>query len=215
MYIMRGPHSFLMLRSYKVLLTMTFLAGVYDSDNDDAEEFIANDHDPKSQSMRGVSIKPKANEKFDLYLHGARGKDGEKNRLKIGENIKMNFFYTLQVYWGGRNLNGFYQFYKDGKVLMDKTYFQFTDLPDERFDPTFYLGGFNASTNERVVKSKLFTGIISNVEILKIHPEKPPIPEDLLRFIVQKQIIKNVNPWNHDWIKEVSEPPASKRRKVR
>ena len=50
--------------------------------------------------------------------------------------------------------------------------------------PAFYLGGLNASTRDRqgVVKSKLFRGIISNMEI--IHTRSTSIPEELLDFIL-------------------------------
>ena len=201
-----------------------------DPDNDDdSEEFIVSDyrwavHDKSADKFRGVSIISKPNEKFDLYLHGAR--DGKKNRLKIGENIKKNLFYTLQVCWSGEtNLNSFYSLYKDGKPLIDKTYFQHNTLPIS-MRPAFYLGGFNASTEERgeVVKSKCFTGILSNLEIIKTN--HPSIPAELLKFIVYKQTIMNPD-WLQDQIaehqvdgkyrtdkEEENEPPSPKRKKI-
>ena len=224
MYTMdNDPNMFLSLNGVNVLLTMTFLVGVYDAYNEAAEEFIVSDYrwsvDAKSaDTFRGVSIISKPNEKFDLYLHGAR--DGGKNRLKIGGNIKTNLFYTLQVYWSGIEENGFYLMYKDGETLIDKTSFQYNAMKD-LVRPAFYLGGFNASTEEggKVVKSKCFTGILSNLEI--INTSQPSIPSELLKFIVQKQTIIN-----DDWLqalttnnqqmvkKEEVEPPSPKRKKV-
>lgn len=121
-------------------------------------------------------------------------------------------------------MNGFYSLYKDGKPLIDKTSFQYNVLPDG-MRPAFYLGGFNASTKERgeVVKSKCFTGILSNLEI--INTWNPSIPTELLKFIVNKQTIIN-----DDWLQalitrdqltdkyndnkeEKDDPPAKKTKK--
>ena len=57
--------------------------------------------------------------------------------------------------------------------------------------PAFYVGGFNASTKERggIVKSKMFTGIISNLEI--INTRSNYIPGELLDFVRMKQTIRN------------------------
>ena len=97
-----------------------------------------------------------------------------------------DLFYTLQVCWnGGEGLegNGFYLLDKDGKLLTEKTSFQSNSVPIT-MRPAFYLGGFNASTRDRqgVVKSKLFRGMISNMEI--IHTRSTSISEELLDFIL-------------------------------
>ena len=137
-----------------------------------------------------INFSIKANNKFDLYLHGAaaRGKD-DTHRLRIGVDL----FYTLQVCWGGgggSEGNGFYLLDKDGKTFIEKTSFRSNSVPD-MMRPAFYLGGFNASTKHRqgVVKSKLFRGIISNMEI--IHTRNTSIPEELLDFIRMNQAIIN------------------------
>ena len=93
----------------------------------------------KTDLFRGVSVISKPGEKFDLYLHGARAENGGESRLKIGENIKNNLFYTLQVLLGW--------------------IWNEWNFPDS-ITPAFYLGGFNASTvvGGKVVKSKCFTG---------------------------------------------------------
>ena len=92
--------------------------------------------------------------------------------------------------------------------------------------PAFYLGGFNASTTEkrRVVKSKCYSGIVSNLEIVRTI--NPSIPDELLRFIARKQIVIN-NDWlqvpiTKDQLIEAfssnteeknNDPPAAKRMK--
>ena len=206
----------------KVLLTMTFLVGADRDVVNDTEEFIVHEHDRRNVdgNFRGVSVMTKDDEKFDLYLYGARGENAEGKRLKIGEDIKMNLFYTLQVYWDGKNLTGFYHLFKDRKVLLDKTYFQCTEMPGAVNAPSLLLGGYNASTNpadKKVLKSKLFTGIISNLEILKIYQNQPSsLPEELVKFIEQMQYVKN-----HNWkdganpLKKKTGPPSSKKRKVK
>ena len=222
MYSMKFGYNIILNDSInKVLLTMSFLVGVDKDVVNDTEEFIVYEHDRRNVTgnFRGVSVMPKADEKFDLYLYGARGEDAEGKRLKIGEDIKMNFFYTLQVCWDSAELTGFYHLFKDRKVLLDKTYFQCTEMSSIVNAPSLLLGGFDASTNPRdkkVVKSKLFTGIISNLEILKIHPNQPSLPEELVKFIEQMQVVKNRN-WNDDGNprKKETGPPASKRRKVK
>ena len=85
---------------------------------------------------------------------------------------------------------------KDGKPLIDKTSFRHNNLPDS-ITPAFYLGGFNASTvaGGKVVKSKCFTGILSNLEIIDVRHGPGSIPTELLKFIVQKQIVVN-----NDWL---------------
>ena len=116
---------------------------------------------------------------------------------------------------------GFCILYKDGKPLIDKTSFQHNDLPDG-VTPAFYLGGFNASTDigGKVLKSKCFTGILSNLEI--VDTRHPSIPTELLEVIVQNQTVINDN-WSQFTIKreklmEISndkedEPPKAPKRK--
>ena len=81
--------------------------------------------------------------------------------------------------------------------------------------PAFYLGRFDASTKHRegVVKSKLFRGIISNMEI--IHTRSTSIPEELLDFIRMNQTIIN-NDWSQvfDTPESRIEPSASKKKKI-
>jgi hypothetical protein len=238
------PDMFLTGNRFTVLLTMTFLVGVKDDDTnepEEEEEFIVNDYHwaswvKSAAKFRGISIIPKPDEKFDLYLHGAVGKD-ERNTVKIGHNLKKKLFYTLQVCWasswgadpskyGHTHIsNGFYLLYKDGKTLIEKTLFKHNTTP-QMMIPAFYLGGFNASTNGKgVVKSKCYTGIISNLEIAKTRNSY--IPDELLRLIVMNQTVIN-NDWaqvsiTNDQLMEAlftnteeeenNEPPAAKRMK--
>ena len=104
----------------------------------------------------------------------------------------------------GLDMNSFYVLYRDGQRLMDRKTFQYNSLPST-VSTAFYLGGFNAATKneEKVIKSKCFTGILSNLEIL--WTGKSSIPEDILSFIVETQTIVN---------EEHINPPASKRKKV-
>ena len=195
MYYMKNcMKMFLSQNRNTVALTMTFSVGVEDDDKiDPEEEFIISDyrwtkHDKSGDKYRGVSIIPRPNEKFDLYLHGALGEDG-KNTLKIGNNLEKYVFHTLQAVWSASS--GFYLLYKNGKALIDKTSFQHNTLPVE-MRPGFYLGGFNAATGggAAIVKSKCFTGVVSNLEI--INTINPSIPSELLRFIVKKQTIHSI-----------------------
>ena len=86
--------------------------------------------------------------------------------------------------------------------------------------PSLLLGGYNASTNpadKKVLKSKLFTGIISNLEILKIYQNQPSsLPEELVKFIEQMQAVRN-RIWNDygNPLKRETGHPSSKRRKVK
>ena len=57
---------------------------------------------------------------------------------------------------------------------------------------------------EKVVKSKCFTGVLSNLEILRT--DQSSIPTDLLRLIVLYQTIINEE--------DVVDTPAIKRKKV-
>ena len=162
-----------------------------------------------------------------MYLHGATGEDG-RNTLKIGHNLKKKLFYILQVSWSSRMNSCFYLLYIDGKALIDKTSFKYNTLPSV-MRPAFYLGGFNASTEEEggVVKSKCYTGIVSNLEIINNINPNHPIPNELLKFIVNNQTIIN-DDWSHvlmimkDQLMEAfynnkeenNVPPAVKRMKV-
>ena len=224
MYYMENTHTmFLTSGILQVLATMTFLVGVKEEynvgsqeDQDNEEQFLLSDyrwteHNKSADKFRGVSIIPKADNKFDLYLHGARDEDGV-HRLKIGDNLEKDLFYTIQVCWyAGLEKNGFYLLYKDWKPLINKTFFQCNVLPST-IKPAFYLGGFNDSTKEEgIIKSKCFTGIISNLEI--IGTDTSSIPEELLNFIRECQTIIN-----DDWITHSSKgevkPPASKKKKI-
>ena len=89
MYYMKNcPSTLLTLSGAQVFMTMTFLVGQFieQNEHESNEEFILSDyrwlaHKP-TEIFRGVSIIPKADNKFDLYLHGA-----------IGENA-VNFSHT-------------------------------------------------------------------------------------------------------------------------
>ena len=104
----------------------------------------------------------------------------------------------------GLDMNSFHVLYRDGQPLMDRKTFQYNSLPSV-VTPALYLGGFNASTKdeEKVIKSKCFTGILSNLEIL--WTDQSSIPDDILSFIVDTQTIMN---------EEHINPPASKRKKI-
>ena len=224
MYHMENTTMFLSARM-NVLLTMTFLVGIKDDDdNDDVsnkegeEEFIVSDYrwnnfDKSSEKFRGVSIISKADEKFDLYLHGVPGDDGTQ-RWKFGKDLKRKLFYTLQVNWNEIEKTGFASLYKDGELLIKETSFPWSELPDIT-TPAFYLGGFNASTTKKVkvVKSKCFTGIISNVGIVKHHSK---IPKEIMDFIIKSQTL-----FNDDWLQstnvietEAADSPISKKKKI-
>ena len=208
-----------------VLLTLTFLVGIPDDGEDDdgrdgqvEEEFIISDYKwstfrKSSEKFRGVSIVPKPDEKFDLYLYGVPGENGNQ-RIKFGKDLKRKLYYTLQVYWSETEKTGLASLYKNGEPLIKETILPWSEPPD--IVPTaFYLGGFNASTKDEngVVKSKCFTGIISNVGIIK-HESK--IPKEIMRFIIERQTLMN-----DDWIQspnaakdDVADSPILKRRKV-
>ena len=85
---------------------------------------------------------------------------------------------------GVQKVMGFYLLDKYGKPFIEKTSFQSNSVLIT-MRPAFYLGGFNASTKHRqgVVKSKLFRGIISNMEI--IHTRSTSIPEELLELSLE------------------------------
>ena len=103
--------------------------------------------------------------------------------------------------------------YKYTEVLIEKTFFKHTEGPTVT-TPAFYLGGFNGSTKEeeRVVKSKCFTGIISNLEI--INTNESSIPTQMLNFIIENQIIDSSWTQFHERGKEKDIPPAMKKKKI-
>ena len=183
-------HLFLSIKGVNTLLTLTFLVGEYNNKNDeDSEEFIVSDYrwsewDKSADKFRGVSIRSKYGNKFDLYLHGVSG--AKNNTLLIGKDIKKDYFYTLQIYWSSEKV-GFYVMYKYREILINKTFFKHNDEGPSVTIPAFYLGGFNASTKakEKVIKSKCFTGIISNLEV--ITTQESPIPTQMLQFITENQ----------------------------
>ncbi len=209
---------YLSVRGINIILTLTFLVGEKEEEgNDDvAEEFIVSDYrwskyDKRSDVHRGISTIAKSNKKFDLYLHGAIGDDDGLNKRKIGENLERDVFYTLQVCWRKAN-TGFYSLYKYTQLLIDRTSFQHNTTPGT-MAPVFYLGGFDTSRDWRtVVKSKCFTGVISNLEV--IQTENDSISDDLLKLIVDKQSV--FNPWSRltNNEEEEDEPPAAKRMKL-
>ena len=209
-----------------VLLTLTFLVGIPDDDGEDddsrdgqvEEEFIISDYkrsifQKSSEKFRGVSIVLKPDEKFDLYLYGVPGENGNQ-RIKFGKDLKRKLYYTLQVYWSETEKTGFASLYKDGEPLIKETILPWSEPPDT-VATVFYLGGFNASTKDenRVVKSKCFTGIISNVGIIN-HDSK--IPKEIMSFIIEMQTLMN-----DEWVQspnaakdDVADSPILKRRKV-
>ena len=158
------------------------------------------------------------NNLFDLYLHGAvSGEIGKENRLLIARNLKKSQFYTLQVKWGAeivqvdksvRILPSFYAIHYNGKCSIKQS-FKNTLISDE-IRPAFYLGGFVSRTRDvsvlqqqrvdlpriirrksefKQVKSKCFTGLVCNLEILKTRTKN--VPPELLDFIVKRQSVRN------------------------
>ena len=160
MYHWENARHMFLSTGVNTLLTLTFLVGEYNNkDDEDSEEFIVNDYrwsewDKSADKFRGVSIRSKYGNKFDLYLHGASG--SKNNTLLIGKDIKKDYFYTLQIYWSSEKV-GFYVMYKYREILINKTFFKHNEGPSVT-KPAFYLGGFNASTKEEenVIKSKCF-----------------------------------------------------------
>ena len=209
---------YLSILDANVVLTLTFLLGKKEEDDDDddvVEEFIATDYrwseyDQRSEMHRGISTIVKSNKKFDLYLQGAIGDDGQ-NKRRIGENLEKGVFYTLQVCWRRAGIDtGYYSLYKYKQLLNDKTSFQHNTTPTI-ISPALYLGGFNTSKDwKKVIKSKCFTGIISNFEV--IQTENDSISDDLLKLIADKQSV--FDPWSGLAKNEEDEPPAPKRKKV-
>ena len=188
---------YLSIRGANILLTLTFLVGKKeDDDNEMEEEFIVSDYrwssyDKQSEMHRGVSIISKSNKKFDLYLYGAVG-DDTKSRMKIGTDLEQDAFYTLQVCWKKVGIDtGYYSLYKYKQLLFDRVSFKNNTTP-ELMVPAFYLGGFNASKDwSSFIKSKCFTGMISIIEV--IHTINS-FSDDLLQLIVAKQSV--FEPWS-------------------
>ena len=229
MYHMEQHTMFLTVLS-NVLLTLTFLVGIPDDEDDEddddvsdkegEEEFIISDYrwtvfHKSPEKFRGVSIIPKPDEKFDLYLYGVQG-ENRNQRIKFGKDLKRKLYYTLQVYWSETEKTVFASLYKDGEPLIKETIFPWSE-PADMTSPAFYLGGFNASTTGdfRVVESKCFTGIITNVEIIR-HYSKTPIPKEIMSFIIERQTLMN-----DDWIQApnaakdyIADSPIVKRKKV-
>ena len=229
MYHMEKARQTFLTTRMSVLLTITFLVGIKDDDNDVSdkegeEEFIISDYrwnrfDKSSEKFRAVSIVSKADEKFDLYLHGVPGED-ETQRWMFGKDLKRKFYYTLQVNWDELEKSGFATLYKDGEPLIKKTPFPWDETPDI-LTPAFYLGGFNESTTtgkSKVVKSKCFTGIISNVEIIQYHSK---MSKEIIDLIIKTQTL-----YNDDWSRtfgtskddktesSILNSPISKRKKI-
>ena len=132
------------------------------------------------------------------------------------QKILKNHTFTLKVKWGAEIkqpdgtvhvLPSFYAVYDNDKCLTKQS-FQNTLIAEE-IHPAFYLGGFVYSTkntinepsssllpqiiqkksDSRVVKSKCFTGVVCNLEILKTSVKN--IPSELFDFIVKRQKMKN------------------------
>jgi hypothetical protein len=212
------PHCknvYLSIMAADVLLTLTFLVGKKEDDNDEVEEeFIVSDYrwssdDKQSDMHRGVSVVSKSNKKFDLYLHGAVG-DDRQNKMKIGKDLEQDAIYTLQICWKRVVIDtGFYTLYKYKQLLFDKISFKHNITP-HTIVPAFYLGGFNASKDSfTLIKSKCFTGMISNIEVIQT---KNSFSDDLLQLIVDKQSV--FEPWSELKNNEEDEPPTPKRKKV-
>ena len=188
-----------------------------------AEEFILNDYHPEEkteENFRGISIvvNEEEGETFDLYLHGTVA----HRRLKIGTALKTSWFYTVQVKWGAqieqpdgsmRFLDSSYVIYVNvnGEVrCLVENAFRTPRVGEEQI-LAFSIGG------KKTISSAdgYFTGVVSNVEILQTKHET--IPEELLYFVVRKQLLIN-----DDWCKletirkitEKDEPPTPKRMKV-
>ena len=183
------------------------------------EQFIINDHhwaDKIQENFRGVSIVYAKNNLFELFLHRASSPESNegKNRLKIAENLHLKRYYTLQIKWGAeiehsdgsvQVLPSFYALYNFEKCLNKTSFQQNSILKDETFS-AFYIGGFVTRTantlnnlqvlprilhksNSRNIKSKCFTGILSNLEILMT--KNKHAPAELFKFIAIKQVLKN------------------------
>ena len=198
-----------------VLLTLTFLVGEsFDDVNKNitqegkfttTEEFLLNDYywleKMKSSTFRGVSIINIQHDKFDLYLYGGHSEQYEKNennnKMRIAKNLKKSWWYTLQIRWGAIRAhkdNGisfsesFFSLYDSGNCLIEQS-FQNT-LIEGGQPQAFFLGGIcSGNSADNLVKSKCFTGFLSNLEILKTTHDS--IPKELTGLIVKKQTVMN------------------------
>ena len=125
-------------------------------------------------------------------------------RRKIGTGLKTSWFYTIQIKWGAQNdergaataagaEDSFYVIRENDTVLTKKS-FQCPPLPKDVVRSALYIGGLNAAkTDLGIVKSNCFSGIVSNIEILKTnsHSRRRRVPESVLEFIIANQIIMN------------------------
>ena len=205
--------EFLKDRGRNVVLTMTFLVGSLPQDHgkkdkqpsDETkqpiflkEEFIVNayhktDEHSSPNNIRGISIeKTPEGKEFDLYVHGATPSSPTTvQRLKIATSLKTSWFYTVQVKWSTqqRPTNSFYAVFDNDKTVARGT-FKCSSLIDGE-TPAFYIGGLNTAigSGARPIKSKCFTGILSNLEVLVTGYEK--IPNSLLAHIAKMQTIIN------------------------
>ena len=155
---------------------------------------------------------------FDLYLYGstavvtaaaaaaatATTKEPPPRRRKIGTGLKTSWFYTVQIKWGAQKNDergaaaaaaaedSFYVIRENDTVLTKKS-FQCPPLPKDVVRSALYIGGLNAAkTDLGIVKSNCFSGIVSNIEILKTRQHsRRRVPESLLEFIIANQIIMN------------------------
>ena len=112
------------------------------------------------------------------------------------------------------NKVGFEELHNDAVTLINETFFKHNDESPSVTKPAFYLGGFNASTKEeeKVIQSKCFTGIISNLEV--ITTQESPISTQMLEFIIENQIIDSSWSQYNERAKEEDSPPAVKKKKV-
>ena len=173
------------------------------------EECILNDYlwtadQPTPDDIRALSLtKHSDGKKFDLFLHGARSDDGDGGEggaekcIRIAAGLKTSRFYTVQVKWGAeitedrmrRTLSSFYAIFYNGKCVMRKI---FRSVPiADMVESAFYVGGLNGARNAKpkVVKTKMFTGLLSNLEIMQtVHEHVPPVLTD---YIAGRQTIAN------------------------
>ena len=201
--IVNADNIYLRDKIHNVVLTVTFLVGDVPSKNTGGEQFLISDyrwsplHHTPLHNLRGLSIDNIDDKHFDLFLYG-----GTKKRLKIGSALKTSWYYTVQIKWGKESLTdaeitispGFYSIFENDKYVIEQKLFHGEAVID-LVTPAFYIGVFNkTSTHSEIVQeSKCFTGILSNLEIIKT--SHPTIPKELLNFIVMSQ-----NIYNDDWL---------------
>ena len=182
-----------------------------DQSSDDEQYIISDykflDYAPKQHGSRGVYIKIVDVKHFDLYLQGGKvDKSDVKDILKINKNpLEKGCFYTIQVFWKNELLVPFgtesshVSLFHNEECVVDRLNF-FNSTIEEWTSQELYLGGYNnamsssliikQNNDNDVVPSKLFTGIISQLEILKPY-NNSRIPRELSAFIAQNQIIYN------------------------